>query len=657
MTMTRWLNPAVRLMAALSISRKLLLLALLFLLPLAGAMSLVFQASLAELKTARAEVRGLAAVERALEMMRQVQIRRGAAAAVQAGNAAFRATYEAADARAGEQAAQLAADARGFGLDAQAGALEEAWRTLKTEGLQAPASTLFAQHSALVRQLRLYVGDLGDRSELALDPDAGSYYLINLMLGTMPRLAEFTALARGRGTAIISQGGFAESAQQAGLGALSEQIQEAVETVRRDAERVSAAAPGYRAEVEAAKARLAAVDGFSVTLKDRLLGRDGIRIEAKAYFDEATAAIDAIGATNRAFGASAHAMLEARIGAVQDKLAWMCALALLTVGAAFYLFAGFCRGVGEDLRGIAAWVERIGAGDLRAELVVRGRDEFSDIRRHLQVLLRSWQDTVRETRAGAEQVLVAAGEIAQGNLDLSQRTEQQAASLQETAASMEQLTAIVKQNAGHAGEASTLAAEAAGVAGRGGDAIRHLLDTMRHIAADSHRIEDITGVIDGIAFQTNILALNAAVEAARAGEHGRGFAVVAAEVRNLAQRAGTSAKEIAALIAQSAQRVAHGAGLVEQASQTIGEAITAVSRVDTVMTEISRASAEQSGGIAQVNQAVVQMDQATQQNASLVEQAAAAAAMLKEQAERMEALVGRFHLDHAPVPVASPLQA
>ncbi|AJG24094.1 methyl-accepting chemotaxis protein [Cupriavidus basilensis] len=648
--MATFLSPAVRLMARLTITRKLLLLAILFLIPLGGSLYAVLSLSVQSIRASQDELSGLAIVDRALDFMRETQVRRGAANAVLAGNAAFRATFDGADAKAAAHLGELvkqAGEATRFDVMPDARKLEQSWQGMHETGLKVTAGALFDMHSALVKQTRLFIGDVADRSSLALDPDSGSYYLVTLMVGQMPKLAELSALARGRGAAIISQGGYADAAQQAELAALGEQIQDGLESVRRDIERVMRGAPAYRPRVQDALAQLAAMDAFHRTLKEKMLGSGGIAIEAKPYFDEATAAINAVSSVNKAFSGIARDMLAQRIAAEMLELEVLAGVALLAVGAAFYLFAGFSHGMRADVRQVASMVGRINAGDLAITLEVRGSDELSHVKRHLLSLVETWRALIGDTKVGAQNVLVAAGEIAQGNLDLSQRTEEQASSLQQTAASMEQLTAIVRQNASSADQASALAGEACDIAVAGGTSVGRVLRTMGEIEADSKRIVDIIAVIDGIAFQTNILALNAAVEAARAGEYGRGFAVVATEVRTLAQRAGSSAKEIRTLISQSVQRVEAGSALAGDATATMDSIVAAVKRVTVMMDEISRASQEQSSGIAQVNQAVTQMDQVTQQNAALVEQAAAAADALKEQAQRMERSVAVFRLDPA----------
>jgi methyl-accepting chemotaxis protein len=251
-------------------------------------------------------------------------------------------------------------------------------------------------------------------------------------------------------------------------------------------------------------------------------------------------------------------------------------------------------------------------------------------------------------------VAAASVEISQGNMDLSARTEQQAGALEETAASMEELTSTVRQNADNAGQANQLALSASETASRGGAVVAEVVETMAAIDSASRKVVDIIGVIDGIAFQTNILALNAAVEAARAGEQGRGFAVVATEVRALAQRSAAAAKEIKALIGDASGKVEAGSALVQDAGRTMEDVVASVRRVSDIVAEISAASAEQSTGIGQVNQAIVSMDGTTQQNAALVEEAAAAADSLQRQADMLVALVGEFRLDGEQGPAARP---
>jgi methyl-accepting chemotaxis protein len=302
----------------------------------------------------------------------------------------------------------------------------------------------------------------------------------------------------------------------------------------------------------------------------------------------------------------------------------------------------------------------VAAGDLTSRIDVTTRDETGQLLRALKAMNESLARTVQAVRSGTETIATASGEVAAGSMDLSSRTEQQASSLEETASSMEELTSTVKQNADNARQANMLAESASNVAARGGAVIEQVVGTMREIHDASGKIADIIGVIDGIAFQTNILALNAAVEAARAGEQGRGFAVVAGEVRNLAQRSAAAAREIKTLIVDSTGKVENGSKLVGDAGNTMREIVDSVRRVTDIMAEITSASAEQSGGIEQINQAIAQMDEVTQQNAALVEQTSAAAEAMQDQAARLAQAVSVFRLDgvaQAAMPAPAPAKA
>ncbi|ADP17457.1 HAMP domain protein 15 [Achromobacter xylosoxidans A8] len=322
-------------------------------------------------------------------------------------------------------------------------------------------------------------------------------------------------------------------------------------------------------------------------------------------------------------------------------------LALAVIGVAVGMLLGWLvtRGIVRPLEHAVTAARQVAAGDLTTDIQVATRDETGDLMGALKTMNESLARIVKDVRDGCESIASASSQIAQGNADLSQRTEEQASSLEETAASMEQLTSTVQQNANNASEADRLVNQASSVAVRGGEVVDGVVQTMSAISDSSRRIADITGVIDGIAFQTNILALNAAVEAARAGEQGRGFAVVAGEVRTLAQRSAVAAKEIKALIDESVTRVEGGTRQVDEAGRTMREVVDSVRQVATLVREIASASEEQSAGIGQVNQAVAQMDTVTQQNAALVEEAAAAAASMQEQATRLAQEVRRFKVE------------
>jgi methyl-accepting chemotaxis protein len=362
-----------------------------------------------------------------------------------------------------------------------------------------------------------------------------------------------------------------------------------------------------------------AADAYSAKLKDFL------SMQRKSI-DDIALALDA--ASARAF-----------------NLLVLLGVLVVLIGATFaYLIS---RSITRPLQAAVNVAETVANGDLTTTFATSPHDEIGDLMRALKAMNDSLFKVVSEVQTGTRSIATASNEIAAGNLDLSARTEQQASSLEETAASMEELTSTVRQNADNAHQANQLALAASGVAAKGGDIVGKVVETMGSIDASSRKIVDIIGVIDGIAFQTNILALNAAVEAARAGEQGRGFAVVASEVRSLAQRSASAAKEIKDLIGDSVGQVNIGTKLVQEAGTTMREVVDSVARVNDIMSEITSASQEQRIGIDQVNEAIAQMDQVTQQNAALVEEAAAAAASLREQADALADVAGGFKLENA----------
>ena len=335
----------------------------------------------------------------------------------------------------------------------------------------------------------------------------------------------------------------------------------------------------------------------------------------------------------------------------------MLALALASLAVAILVAWWNTRSITRPLARALDVANTVAAGDLTSRIEVTSRDETGRLLQALKTMNENLVRTVTTVRTSTETIGTASGEVAAGNLDLSSRTEQQASSLEETASSMEELTSTVKQNADNARQANTLAEAASSVAERGGQVIGEVVGTMERINSSAGKIADIIGVIDGIAFQTNILALNAAVEAARAGEQGRGFAVVATEVRNLAQRSAAAAKEIKGLIGDSTEAVAAGSKLVNDAGATMSEIVDGVRRVTDIMSEITAASSEQTAGIEQINEAVAQMDQVTQQNAALVEQAAAASASMQEQTAKLAEAVSVFRIDGSAVaPVEASVQ-
>jgi len=366
---------------------------------------------------------------------------------------------------------------------------------------------------------------------------------------------------------------------------------------------------------------------------------------AHSVYLQHRAGVDETVKVSLAFAADASANYDSTLSRVQWFLwAALGLTAALLLGLGYWVRRSVWACTGGEPLVAAAFANAVAQGDLRATVPVAATDSHS-MMAQLEAMRYALARIVTVVREGSQGVAHASAEIAQGNTDLSARTEQQATALQETAASMDELSATVKQNVDHARQANQLALNASAVALKGGDVVTQVVETMRHINDSSRKISDIISVIDGIAFQTNILALNAAVEAARAGEQGRGFAVVASEVRSLAGRSAEAAKEIKTLIGTSVERVEMRTALVDKAGTTMAEVVDAIQRVTEIMGTISAASSEQSAGVAQVGEAVGQMDQTTQQNAALVEQMAAAASSLKSQADELVNVVSVFRLE------------
>ena len=424
--------------------------------------------------------------------------------------------------------------------------------------------------------------------------------------------------------------------------------------------------------MNAEEARLAA----DVEAKRAALFRDGVEPLMNALRAHDTAAADkvvmtlippqfvalsaAVDALDRSQAEQAKAAYESAVARSHAFLMLIIGAIAVGIAAALGCAFGLHRAISVPLSKMLGHFSAISNGNLTECITVSSKDEMGALTQGLVDMQNGLIRTIVTMRGGSESIASATKQIAAGNMDLSQRTEEQASSLEETASSMEELTSIVRQNADNARQASQLAGNASDIAVKGGEVVGRVIETMSGINDSSKKIADIIGVIEGIAFQTNILALNAAVEAARAGEQGRGFAVVAGEVRSLAQRSATAAKEIKELISDSVGRVENGSTLVTEAGAVIDEVVVAVKRVTDIMGEISSASDEQSAGIEQVNQAVTQMDEVTQQNAALVEEAAAAAQSLEEQAGVLREAVASFRLPVAGVraePVLAPVAA
>ncbi|MBK7656845.1 MAG: HAMP domain-containing protein [Betaproteobacteria bacterium] len=477
---------------------------------------------------------------------------------------------------------------------------------------------------------------------LSLDPDADSYFLIQASLVNLPWLTENLGIMRAQGSTFLTLAALPLDGR-ATLAALNKRAIEVQGEMTRNFKRAMEANPEVSALLSSRASGMNETVSKTLATADKvLLTATEINYSPTAYFDEFTRTIDGLYELNAVTMKQVVDSLNSRVARLQREQWVLLGLLLLGLGASMMLMIAFVRSITGPVHEAVAVAQAVAGGDLAVDIPVRGSNELGQLMQALQDMKIHLSDVVTQVRQGSDSVATASAEIASGNQDLSARTESQASALEQTAASMEQLSATVKHNADSASQANQLAVNASTVAVQGGDVVSQVVDTMKDINHSSRKISDIIGVIDGIAFQTNILALNAAVEAARAGEQGRGFAVVASEVRSLAGRSAEAAKEIKALISASVERVEHGTSLVDQAGATMTEVVNSIKRVTDIVAEISAASNEQSQGVSQVGEAVTQMDQVTQQNAALVEQMAAAALSLKSQAHELVETVAVF---------------
>ena len=614
--------------------------------------------ALDDLARARHEARGAPPLLALHKVVQGLQVHRGLSNGMLGGDETLAARRPAArdavnkafaEATARLDAAQVPAAQRDAWQRAQ-----QAWQQLEpaVAARSLPAAQSTAQHTALITSLLQTGEQLLHSYELQLDPDFATNALIQASLVHAPQLGEKLGVMRAQGAGFLGRGGELPLEAKGLLQSLRQRVVELQGDTLRNLARATEASPAFAATLGAPARTLDAQITATLALADKaLLQADTLTLPAQEYFDTYTRTIDALYALNAQAMQGVDEALQARIDRLRATLAWQALALLGTLVGATVLMLVFVRSITQPVAQAVDLAHAVARGDLSGSDIAHGSNEMGRLIAALLQMRRQLTDVVGRVRQGAEGVATASAQIAQGNTDLAARTESQASALEETAASMEQMTATVRQNADSAARASELAS---GVAAQGGEVVAQVVQTMHGIHSSSGKIADIIGVIDSIAFQTNILALNAAVEAARAGEQGRGFAVVASEVRSLAQRSAGAAREIKELISASVHDVERGNALVERAGKTMEDVVTAVRRVNDIMGEISNASREQSLGVAQVGEAVSQMDQTTQQNAALVEEMAAAAASLRSQAQELVEGVAVFKLGERPHAVALP---
>ncbi|MBG6082157.1 methyl-accepting chemotaxis protein [Rubrivivax gelatinosus] len=635
-----------------SLSRKLALIGVLAFALLVVPGTLAVTAAVEQVRQAKHELQGLAPATALMQLARLTAQHRGLSNAALGGNAdaeaqraAVRQKIDAASTQAREALATLGDAGLGRRLKELVAAERDLTEAVAARRIDPPKS--FQRHTELVdRQLDLLY-DLTAVAEIVLHPVASGYFLQDATLNHLPQLSELLGQLRGTGMGLLVRGE-ATPTQRARVAGLVERVRGANAELARalehavDADASLAGTLGARAH-EAHEA----VDRGLEFVSHEVVDAAVLDHPSADWWKRTTEVIDLQYALAEVAVAALQAELEHYASARVSRLGWALALLVLLGAATAWLMWQIARRSAHSLETAIDAANAVAAGDLGRRLPLppeHARDEGQRMLRAMHAMCAQLVGLVGTVRDNASQIATASSEIANGNADLSARTEQQAASLQQTAASMDEMTATVAQTSEHAHQASRMAAAAAEAAGRGGEVVQRVASTMAEIEAGSRRIGDIVGTIDSIAFQTNILALNAAVEAARAGEHGRGFAVVASEVRALSQRSAEAARQVRTLIAASGNSVEAGGTLARAAGEDMHAIVEQVRRVAALIAEITAASGEQTVGIGQVNSAVGDLDRTTQQNAALVEQSAAAADSLRQQAARLAEAVGAFRL-------------
>jgi methyl-accepting chemotaxis protein len=630
--------PGVRLFRGISFPAKSVWVSLAFLAPL---LMLCWSLATSTLETVAFSAKERLGVEYARALMPLLDAAQNRRRAATAGASDLDQAQQRVD-KAWQAAAAAHARLQGqLDVDTQWNKLAELQKSLAAQPVRQEPVATFLAHTELLDTAFILLNDVSDSSNLTLDPEVTTFYLMDAAMFRQPQLVEMLGKMRGTGNAVLRAGAMRQQQRDEIVTALS--FARALQgDLEKAIARAAAQDPSVKSEVELDQA-LAASATFLRKVEAQLLG-EAPGGDAPAFVAQANEAIRLHYATLDRIFTALDVRLEARVAELNQVLAARLGLSALGIGLAIYLLISFYKVTQFGISEISRQLKQVSEGNLTLDPRPWGSDEVAHLMTTLNETIQSLRKIVGQVRAGAHEIHTASGEVAAASADLSHRTEQAAAQLQRTSAAMSQIGATVKQTAETASGASTIVARNAEVAGRGGEVVRQVVSTMEGIKGSSGRIGEIIGTIDGIAFQTNILALNAAVEAARAGDAGRGFAVVASEVRALAQRSGAAAREIKALIGSSVEQVEAGNHVVGEAGRTMQEVVSNAERIRHLMGEISQAAQEQTGGLGEVGLSVEQLDAMTQQNAALVEETAAAAASLKANAERLQQEMAVFRL-------------
>ncbi|CAN7290190.1 methyl-accepting chemotaxis protein [Pseudoduganella sp. LjRoot289] len=652
--MNTLLRPAIALMQRLRLFPKFMLVTLIFLLPLLLVTALLMSELQKSLQLTEREQLGVEYIAQLQEVARLTQQHR-----------ALERLRLAAKQPVDVQALRTDIGARLQRLDAWQGraagmaglpewaAVRLAWSDLAGRQGGADAKDSLALHGALLGRIARLGAQLADRSSLRMDPEVQTNYLIAAFQKTLPEVADDLSVIAARGAAYIDSG-LMEGNEDQLLNATAMLARDKLDRLPAQIEAILQHNPQLKSDLQPHLAALPAALAFLERGKNEVTNAYN-QTSGKEFNAAGSAAIDRLYGFAGAAAKALDRLLAERMARDLLHRNLMLAAVLATLGVAAWLFAGFYLSFSRDVGSLNLAVQAAAAGDLTQEISSPARDEIGALVNAFGGMTQALALLVDDIRSGAGRIADGADELASGNTALSGHTEAQAGDLSATVASMRALTANVQRNAAHAESGRKLVQTASDIALQGGRSVAAVVDTMAGIRASSEKISDIIGVIDGIAFQTNILALNAAVEAARAGEQGRGFAVVASEVRNLAQRSAAAALEIKKLIVDSVSKVEAGSALVNSAGATMTQVVRSVQQTAALIEEISAAEAAQRGEIEQVDHALARIDDMTRQNGALVLQASVGADRLHEEAAHLGEAVSRFRLDGKAAPAARAL--
>ena len=637
----------------LRLAQKFTLLGLLTLAMVAFPSALYLKQTITDVRQAHRQADGVPVLMALNMVIQHTQVHRGLSAGVLSGNEGMQqrrvTAKEAVNQALGNAAAILVQNNAPVQEQQRLQKWQTTWQALE----QAVASNKvevadsFARHTDLIAELMMINEELLVAYRLQSNEDPANVALLQAALVQAPQLTEGVGQMRAMGTGFLTQA-FLSVDDRGAFRALISQTATFQKQVGRFIQRAMTLNPAYEQELGGlVKTATELLNESNHLARTEVLEIDLLQYPASDYFNKLTQTIEAINAV-RISGADRLAqVLDANADKQRNVLITLSVLQTVLLIAAVWLALLFVRSITQPLRRAVDLALAVADGNLQGADQTPDRNEIGELIAAQQQMRARLRPIVQQVRHGSDAVALASAEIAQGNQDLSARTESQASALEQTAASMEELSATVRHNADSAQQASQLTQTAHSIATQGGQMVGQMVQTMQGIHDSSRKIGDIIGVIDSIAFQTNILALNAAVEAARAGEQGRGFAVVASEVRSLAGRSAEAAKEIKRLIDDSVQRVGAGNALAQQTGETMQEMVGAIGKVNTIVSAISNASREQAEGVIQVGEAITQMDQVTQQNAALVEEMAAAATSLNSQSQELVQAISIFQVEGA----------